>query len=155
MKIKEVKGKIKVGNLVRVETSSGIFEGYVGEIDNSDFYVWSNKSRHDGTKGSIPLSTKDFKYSWEISWENEREIEILKSSNKFMNIREKFHTFFLSEPLKSFRKTGITDSNNELTDDGKAVFLSWLLNKHGEEFKTQVVDVLMKEEEEKKGESNE
>ena len=67
-----------------------------------------------------------------------------------INIKEKFTLAFKSEPEKSFRKTGITNGDDFLTDDGQHIFLSWLLKKHGADFKTEVVDDLLKEAEEEK-----
>ena len=64
-----------------------------------------------------------------------------------MNIKEKFLTSLKSEPEKSFRKTEITNGDDLLTEDGKIIFLTWLLKKHGDEFKKEVVDELLKEKE--------
>lgn len=64
-----------------------------------------------------------------------------------MNLKEKFITAFLSEPEKSFRKAGITNGDGILTDEGQEVFLTYLLKKEGATFKTEVVDVLLAEEE--------
>lgn len=63
------------------------------------------------------------------------------------NLKEKFALLFTSEPFKSFRKTGITNGDDILTSEGQGVFLTWLLKKHGDEFKKDVVDELLKEEE--------
>jgi len=63
------------------------------------------------------------------------------------DIKEKFITLFLTEPKKSFRKAGITDGDNLITEDGTKIFLSWLLEKHGDDFKKEVVDELLKKEE--------
>lgn len=66
-----------------------------------------------------------------------------------MSIKEKFALVFKSEPEKSFRKAGITNGDDLLTEDGKAIFLSFLLKKYGAEFKKDVVDEMLDEEEEK------
>lgn len=75
-----------------------------------------------------------------ISW---YKFELI--NNKTMNIKEKFVTVFLSEPEKSFRKTGITNGDGLLTEDGKTVFLSYLLKKYGDDFKATIVDELLKQ----------
>jgi hypothetical protein len=73
------------------------------------------------------------------------------SQNKNMNIKEKFALALTKEPQKSFRKLGITNGDDMLTDDGVKVFMSWLLNsKFAEEFKKDVVDDMLKELEEEK-----
>lgn len=61
-----------------------------------------------------------------------------------MSLKEKFATAFKSEPEKTFRKAEITNGDDFLTEDGQNIFLSWLLKKHGEEFKKEVVDKLTK-----------
>lgn len=45
-------------------------------------------------------------------------------------------------------KAGITNGDGVLTQEGQEVFMTWLLQKHGAEFKTEVVDKLPKEDEE-------
>lgn len=62
-----------------------------------------------------------------------------------MNLVENFKSLFVKEPQKSFRKLGITDNSDILTEDGKTLFLTWLFNKHSDDFKKEVVDVLLKE----------
>ena len=61
-----------------------------------------------------------------------------------MNIKEKFILSLTSEPKKTFRKAGITDGDDLLTDEGQKVFLTWLLHsKFAEEFKKEVADELV------------
>ncbi len=67
-------------------------------------------------------------------------------AEKNMDIKEKFQLAFKAEPEKSFRKAGVTNGDDYLTEDGQKIFLSWLLKKHGEEFKKEVVDELLQEE---------
>mgnify|MGYP001565820297 FL=1 len=70
-----------------------------------------------------------------------------------MNIKEKFVLAITPEPKKSFRKVGITDGDDILTDEGTRIFLTWLLhNKYAEEFKKDVVDGILEEERDKKEE---
>ena len=66
---------------------------------------------------------------------------------KIMDIKEKFVLALTSEPQRSFRKAGITNGDDILTDDGQKVFLSWLLHKvYAVKFKAEVVSVLLKKE---------
>ena len=60
-----------------------------------------------------------------------------------MNIKENFTLAFKAEPEKTFRKVGLTNGDDFLTADGQLIFLSWLLKKHGAEFKTEVADGLL------------
>jgi len=71
-----------------------------------------------------------------------------KESTKTMNnLKEKFLLAITAEPMKSFRKAGITNGDDLLTDDGQKVFLSWLLKENKDKFKTDVVDGILKDEE--------
>jgi len=83
---------------------------------------------------------------YEGKWAFEFQLELVNNLNKKpMNLKEKFLTSLKSEPEKSFRKAEITDGDDLLTEDGKAVFLSWLLRKNGAEFKKEVVDEILEE----------
>lgn len=65
------------------------------------------------------------------------------------SLKEKFLISLKPEPQKSFRKAGITNGDDMLTSEGRDVFLSWMLSKHGEEFKKDVVDEILKDKEAK------
>lgn len=70
--------------------------------------------------------------------------DLIKSNNIInMNIIQKFSMMLKGEPEKSFFKAGITNSDYTFTNDGKEIFLQWLLKKNGELFKTEVVDGLL------------
>lgn len=73
-------------------------------------------------------------------------VEDLKLITNNMNIKEKFVLAFQKEPEKSFRKAEITNGDGFLTSDGQQVFLGYLLKKFGDDFKKEVVDDLLKEE---------
>lgn len=69
-----------------------------------------------------------------------------KQKPKPMTLKEKFILSITSEPKKSFRKAGITNGDDILTDDGAKVFLSWILHsKFAEEFKKEVVDSMLED----------
>ncbi len=64
-----------------------------------------------------------------------------------MSIKEQFTLALTPEPQKTFRKLGITNGDNLLTDEGGNIFLTWLLSKNQEAFKTEVcVDMLVEQE---------
>lgn len=69
--------------------------------------------------------------------------ELIKNNNT--NMLEKFKITFTSEPFKTFRKVGITNGDDLLTEDGTKLFLGWMLKKHGEEFKKEVADLLVED----------
>lgn len=77
------------------------------------------------------------------------DMKIINNKKSMENLKEKFITAFLAEPEKSFRKAGITNGDGVLTAEGQEVFLTWLLKKHGDDFKKEVVDVLLEDEKKK------
>lgn len=68
---------------------------------------------------------------------------ITKNNSKHMNIKEKFAVALTPEPHKTFRKLEITNGDNILTDDGVKIFLTWLLGKNQDAFKTEVCDPML------------
>lgn len=77
-------------------------------------------------------------------WELVEEV-IFKST--IMNLVEKFKLALKSEPEKTFIKAGVTTADGALTPDGKSLFEAYLLNKHGADFKKDVVDPIVAAEE--------
>ena len=72
---------------------------------------------------------------------------LVTNKNK-MNILEKYVMENTTpESKKVFRKAGIVNGDSLLTENGTEIFLAWLLNKYAEEFKAEVVDSLLKKEE--------
>ncbi len=63
------------------------------------------------------------------------------------NIYSTFKNLFVSEPQKTFQKAGITNANGDLTGDGTSIFLSYLLQKNDDAFKTEIVDRILAEQE--------
>ena len=132
--------KFKVGQNVRVIKATqfdiedhGIFNGLETRIikddghDHNQYYLEFNPTR----------------------CMSEDQLELVEesiNSNKVinMNIIQKFALALKAEPQKSYQKAGITDSSDMLTEDGTKIFLTYLINKDTD-FKTQVVDELLKE----------
>ena len=90
----------------------------------------------------IRLEKKNSKGLYEEKFAEE-DLELITTNTNNMNTLDKFALLFKSEPEKSFRKAGITNSDDMLTDDGQKIFLSWLMKKNGDAFKTEVVDPLL------------
>lgn len=67
----------------------------------------------------------------------------LPSNYSNMSLIKDFALIFKGEPEKTFQKAGITDAHDVLTEEGSQVFLSWMLKKHGEEFKKEVADEIL------------
>ena len=142
--------KFKSGDKVRIVSVSPY---------NSKGYT-SSKHQFIGTETVImSIFHEDSSYPYHLSgvytgnagyedW-SDQELELVehKSNKTKMNLKEKFSLLLTGEPQKSFRKAGITNADDMLTEEGKTVFLSWLLNtKYGDEFKKDVVDELLKDE---------
>jgi len=151
MKIKESKGKLKVGDWVRTNgngySAGNFFEGEVGEICDGWFFVWQNEK--EGAVGSIHPSTRGYKYSWGIGWSSPGEIEIL-SKNTMQKLTSTLKRI-LSPELQVHRKlykAGLIDGNLELTDEGKNEIWALLLK----QFEAELVKVAEEKlaEEEKK-----
>jgi hypothetical protein len=69
-----------------------------------------------------------------------------KPKKKHMNtLMNKLKQLAEKEPQKTFRKVGITYESGNLTEEGKEVFMNWLFEKHADDFKTEVADVLLEE----------
>jgi len=112
-----------------------------------------NNCSNSGRMGYIVSSYYYNEPAWNVLLEGDSSATAITESNLIlidkkmsqMNIKEKFTLAFKSEPEKSFRKTGITNGDDFLTDDGQKVFLSWLLKKNGADFNTEVVQDLLKD----------
>lgn len=64
-----------------------------------------------------------------------------------MSILEKAKLIMKKEPNKTFIKAGIMDMSDNLTNDGKELFMNFLLEKNQEAFKKEVVDPIVAEQE--------
>src|SRR3990167_10070166 len=107
--------------------------------------LYSERHQVNGWIGRLwelkTVETGEQTFSFEV------DLKVITKNNQ-MNLKDKFTLAFKGEPEKTFRKTGITNGDDFLTEDGQHVFLGWLLKKHGEEFKKDVVDDILKEQEE-------
>ena len=138
---------IKVGDRVKIlsgsrsgSRSSGYKDGDIVDVlcVQGDYIFISTNG--DGARCNCG------KHNWVIeSYQYTLVEESIISNKKELNMKEKFITMFLSEPEKSFKKAGITNGDGMLTSDGQSIFLSYLLKEKGNDFKTAVVDELLKE----------
>lgn len=89
------------------------------------------------------------KYQWVV---DKSEATIISEPNKIImtNLIKKFNLLTKSEPEKTFIKAGVTDDNGTMTSEGLALFNAFMLSKHGNEFKKEVVDKILEEEEKSK-----
>ena len=139
MTIAEAKSKLEVGDWVRTNGSgfdtTNFFEGKIGEITESRFYVWQNEKM--GCKGKLSPTSKGYKCSWEIDWNNSRaEIEILRSKNadadpktltskltKKMKTLSIFFKRLVDSDTQSLYKVDYINGELALTERGKNALL--------------------------------
>ncbi len=89
------------------------------------------------------------KHTW-IFHEGDVDLVESKSPITNMSLLEKAKLAFKSEPEKSFIKVGVMDSQENLTTEGTALLLQFLLEKNKDVFKTEIVDPILKEIEDEK-----
>lgn len=131
--------EFKIGDKVKINDETfGIKKYEIGTIINRGFW-------------------REGFHSWIIYWDiNTPDMQLTeehlilvdeqnKQQDKSMNIKEQFLLAITSEPQKSFRKAGITNGDDLLTDDGQKVFLSWLLKLNQDAFKKEVVDPILED----------
>jgi len=151
MTLQEAKNILKIGDKIQFE--SNIFEynifGHnniirIGRVISMDDYQVLIEP--------IPVTDNFMSFTFQFNLNYGLQIKILNNDNeKTMTLKEKFVLTLTREPQKSFRKAGITDGDDLLTQEGERVFLSWLLHKkYAEDFKKEVVNNLLEEEKEKK-----
>jgi len=113
--------------------------------------VWDDKgsSKYIGIS-KIESIIEDYGHPYKLEmftvYFKEEDLELVNNNNnKNMNIKEQFVLALLPEPQKSFRKVGITNGDNLLTDEGMRIYLSWRLMKDAVEFKKEIVDDMVAE----------
>lgn len=80
-----------------------------------------------------------------------KEVTITPAKTPMSSLIQSVRELFLSEPEKSLQHFGITNADNELTADGKEIFIQWLFKQNLTQFNTDIVEKLKnKEAEEKK-----
>ena len=131
---KELKDKIKVGDKLHF-------------WDNGCEY-WGTVSTIYRINGYTEIKFSDNTHQMQLPEDDNDKVEILNRKSKIMNLKESFLIGLMKEPEKSFRKAGITNGDNMLTDEGREVFLSWLLHSQfAADFKKDVVEDMLKEQE--------
>jgi len=67
---------------------------------------------------------------------------ITNIKNNMPNLMEKVKSLYISEPNKSLQKFGFTTQSNELTSEGREVFINWLFEKNKKDFCDDVLEKL-------------
>ena len=97
-------------------------------------------------RGDVYLAEDRGSWLWSPEW-----LEPVKShflTPTFMtSLKEKFVLSLTPEPQKTFRKLGLTNGDNLLTDEGKAIYESWRFQKDQQAFYDEVAKAMLAEKE--------
>ncbi len=137
--------EFKVGDRVKVNREYN-YSGWWPSVKNLGDIVILRK-KQTSSNGIAYWNVDGLDEGWG-NYVLEENIQLI--NNKTMNIKESFILALTKEPQKSFRKAGITNGDDMLTDDGVKIFLTWLLNKQADLFKSEVVDGLLADMKEEK-----
>jgi len=119
-----------------------------------------DKDNHIGKIGVISFITSggDYRYRLLVDgidlpyfWRDE-EIELVNKSitTNNMSLMQTLQLVLKKEPEKTFIQTGVMNDKEELTPDGTALFLGWLLAQNKDAFNKDVVAVIKKEQDKAK-----
>ena len=142
----------KIGDKVQVISSISMPQNgqyYCSQYLNVGEVFTLRTSLHDNYNGIYWLFEEKNSMGGQDKWAFEFQLKLVssveqnKAEKKTMNIKEQFLLAITAEPQKSFRKAGITNGDDLLTDDGQKVFLSWLLKQNQDTFKKEVVDPIL------------
>lgn len=157
--VKEAKGKIEVGDYVRTNANGSaimdkIVEGIVGEVEDFGFYIWHNDSNFDGARGDKKPADLGYKYSWWVGFDNEKAwVELAhkhkgqKIINKIMNLPRTLKRV-LNKNLRDLYKAGYIDGELELTEKGRDVLFSILLEEYEDKLVQEAREELKENKEE-------
>lgn len=129
---------LKKGDRISGCVDGKSFTGVVYEIKSENC---GTIKRDDGKQGS-GCDIPDYGSGWKFDNLENYNLKLISTNKNNMTLIEKFALMSKGEPEKSFIKTGVMEMNGKLTEDGKQLFLMFLLKKFGPEFKTEVVDGL-------------
>ncbi len=124
------------------------------EVRTSNGSEWRCTTIYSGERQNWVMTKKGNTTTWPVGnyWtgkmQNEAGYTIIKNNNKtIMSIKSVWKNITRKEPERSFVKAGITNDNDELTTDGKDLFIGWLLEKNKDLFNTEVVQPILAEQE--------
>lgn len=137
----------KVGDRVEGNDAGNVFTGTVYSISSTGTSL--TVKRDDGLVGS-GAEISGYGTGWYVGKgmgsmsEWSYNLTLIKSTKTMASsLSEKFALALTPEPQKSFRKAGITNGDNILTDEGAKIFLTWILGKNADAFKKEIVDGLL------------
>lgn len=129
--------KFKIGDKIKMTANcNGCIEGKI-------YTIVGNPYNNPMSKMGVENESKGDSCTCEYKWELINNNIIIKN----MSLKQKFAMLMKGEPEKSFFKAGITNADYSLTTEGQGILMEWLLKKNGAEFKAEVVDPILKEQE--------
>lgn len=146
MSVKEYQKIARVGDRIQSNGDGSYgdlvvsFSGRVIFVGRRVFTV----KRDDGVRGGGNTG------GWRVGWNMPGTLKVLENKGTSMSLKSLVKRAFMSEPARSFLKAGITDECGDLTSEGQAAFINWLLEHHGGDFKKEVVDAILAELKDKK-----
>lgn len=132
--------------------------GDVVKVVNLDKSINSTPSRYVGQQASVIKAwlSSNNKTFYNVRFNDNQEyvlksseLEIINSgvsltkTNTMGNFTEKFVQLFLTEPIKSLRKTGLINGSNLATSEGITLYVSYLMAKD-DAFNKEVVQAMLK-----------
>ncbi len=79
----------------------------------------------------------------------EKTFTLTNKKTIMSNLITTFKNITRTEPNKTFVKAGVMNEDLSLTSEGKELFIQFMFDKHATEFKTEVVDAILAEQEKK------
>lgn len=152
-KDEETNGTFKIGDKVRLHLKASMHHNQKGIIVGGGT---------NGTQWQVKFDDGDHRWYKNSSLINENTNKAEKSNTTInQETKPKNQTFMSrlissfklmtkSEPEKTFIQAGVTDSNGNLSEEGKELFLAYLLAQNGMQFKTDVVDAILEEQQKNK-----
>lgn len=140
--------KFKVGDRVNVRRGRDNQTGYCPYLDN---YLNCKVVEINSTSYTVYSGDDNYNY---IGLFNDSELELVGTlTNKtkiiMTNLITTFKNITRTEPNKTFVKAGVMNEDLSLTSEGKELFIQFMFDKHATEFKTEVVDAILAEQEKK------
>lgn len=168
--------KFKVGDRVRVKDTPMVRAwnkraiGYISTLTKEDMSGGDGASRHlDNNIWRInfkdedlelveenPLTIKipdNFWYGIDYALPSDYKlgdiIQVPAKKTIMSNLITTFKNITRTEPNKTFVKAGVMNEDLTLTSEGTELFIQFMFDKHATEFKTEVVDAILAEQEKK------
>ena len=168
--------KFKAGDRVRVKDTPMVRDwnksaiGYISTLTEEDMSGGDYASRHlDNNRWRINFKDEDLElveenplfvkvpdkffdivdFEWKQNYKIGDIIQVPAKKSFMTNLITTFKNITRTEPNKTFVKAGVMNEELALTSEGKELFIQFMFDKHADEFKKDVVDAILAEQEKK------